>query len=172
MFTEKSPRKIKAVILLLSLFVFMFTQCSKHSPVSQLPKDILGISVGMNKPDAQKRLEEIAVFDSENRKTGQLWRLKNDSHFSNIAVAYDADNKIRFVTALVDGTTAKQRMRFIDVGDLASAEKQITEPHHKYYWDVPATEGKSAYRIFAYGSDSEFLTIYSLSKEGESEEKE
>ena len=159
------------VVILLTL-----TQCaSKTAPAPSLPKDILGISVGMSKADAQKRLEEIAQFEREDKKTGQLWRLKNNPQFNNLAIGYDRDNKIRFVTALVEKTTAKERMRFTDVGDLASAEKQITEPHYRYFWDVPASEGKPAYRIFVYGSEPEFLTIYSLSqanKSGETEEKE
>jgi len=81
-------------------------QCSaKIAP--NLPKDILGISVGMNKADAQRRLEEIATFESEGRKVGQLWRLKNDPHFSSVAVDYDKENRVRFVTAFVEKTTAK-----------------------------------------------------------------
>jgi hypothetical protein len=161
----------KSIGNMLGLVVFIvtllsITQCaSKTAPTPNLPKDILGISVGMSKADAQKRLEEIAQFESEDRKTGQLWRLKNNPQFNNLAVGYDRDNKIRFVTALVEKTTAKERMRFTDVGDLASAEKQITEPHYRYFWDVPAIEDKPPYRIFAYGSEPEFLTIYSLSKE-------
>lgn len=129
----------------------------------------------MSKADAQKRLEEIAQFESEDKKAGQLWRLKNNPQFNNLAIAYDRENKIRFVTALVEKSTAKERMRFTDVGDLANAEKQITEPHYRYFWDVPTSEDKPAYRISVYGNEPEFLSIYSLSKalkSGETEEKE
>jgi len=155
----KTPGLIIVVVLLLTM-----TQCaSKTVPAPNLPKDILGISVGMSKADAQKRLEEIAQFESEDRKTGQLWRLKNDPRFKHIAVAYDTEDKTRFVTALVEKTTAKERMRFSEVGDLSAAVKEIIEPHYKYFWDVPANEGKPSYRIFVYGNEPEFLTIYSLS---------
>jgi len=146
-----------AIVILLTL-----TQCAKRV-ASDLPKDILGISVGMDKAEAQKRLEEIAQFESEDRETGQLWRLKNDPHFNNIAVAYDANNQIRFVTALVEKATAKERMRFSDVGDLSVARKEVVGAHNKYFWDVPASENKPDYRIFAYGNEPEFLTIYSHS---------
>jgi len=164
----KTPGLIIVVVLLLTM-----TQCaSKTVPAPNLPKDILGISVGMNKADAQKRLEEIAQFESEDRKTGQLWRLKNDPRFKHIAVAYDKDGKIRFVTVLVEKTTAKERMRFSDVGDLASAEKQTVGPHSNYFWDVPAAEDTPAYRILMYGDEPEFLTIYSLSKNIKTDESE
>ena len=155
----KTPGLIIVVVLLLTM-----TQCaSKTVPAPNLPKDILGISVGMSKADAQKRLEEIAQFESEDRKTGQLWRLKNDPRFKHIAVAYDKDGKIRFVTVLVEKTTAKERMRFSEVGDLSAAVKEVIEPHYKYFWDVPANDNNPAYRVFAYGDEPELLTIYSLS---------
>jgi hypothetical protein len=163
--------KVTGLVFTLVILLTIMQCSAKIAP--NLPKDILGISVGMNKADAQRRLEEIAQFESEDRETGQLWRLKNDPRFRNIAVAYDANNQIRFVTALVEKKTAKERMRFSEVGDLASAEKQVAEPHYKYFWDVQASEGKPAYRIFVYGNEPEFLTIYSLSKiekSGESKE--
>lgn len=170
MFNESIFKTLGIVIVIL----LTMTHCANKT-ASDLPKDILGISIGMDKAEAQKRLEQIAQFESEDRKTGQLWLLKNDPHFNNIAVGYDADNQIRFVTALVEKTTAKERMRFSDVGDLSVAVKEVVGPHHKYFWDVPANENKPDYQIFAYGNEPEFLTIYSLSKKikpGESEEKE
>jgi len=155
----KTPGLIIVVVLLLTM-----TQCaSKTVPAPNLPKDILGISVGMSKADAQKRLEEIAQFVSEDKKTGQLWQLKDDSRFKNIAVAYDTEDKTRFVTALVEKATAKERMRFTEVGDLSAAVKEVVKPHHKYFWDVPANDNNPAYRVFAYGDEPELLTIYSLS---------
>jgi len=134
---------------------------AKTSP--DLPKDILGISVGMSKADAQRRLEEIATFESEGRKVGQLWRLKDDPRFSNIAVAYDANNQIRFVTALVEKTTAKQRIKFTEVGDLTKAKAEIVEPHYRYIWEVPAEGGEVAYIVNVYGANPEFVDIYALS---------
>jgi len=174
--------RIKYLTLKNLLVGFLFiglltvTQCAtKAVPAPDLPKDILGIRVGMGRDDAQRRLEEIAQFLREDRKTGQLWRLKDDSRFNHIAVAYDRDKKIRFVTVFVEKTTVKERMRFSDVGDLSIAEKQVTGPHSNYFWDVPAGAGNPAYRILVYGNEPEFLTIYSLSKNiksDKSEEKE
>ena len=162
-------------INILALLLMTLSQCaSKATPAADLPKDILGVSVGMNKDEARKRLEEVAQFVSEDRETGQLWLTKNDPRFKHLAVAYDANNQIRFVTAMVEKATAKERVRFAEVGDLGQAEKQVAAQHHKYYWDVPASEGKPAYKIFIYGDDPDFLTIYSLSKKddpGESKEK-
>lgn len=129
-----------------------------------LPHDLLGISVGMNKADALKRLEEIGTMESEGRKVGQLWRLKNDPQFSALALDYDNEDRVRFVTAFVEKTTAKEKIRFADVGDLTKAKAEITEPHYRYIWEVAAENDKPTYFVIVYGDSPEYVTIYSLSK--------
>jgi len=154
----------KVIGLVFALVILLtITQCSaKIAP--NLPKDILGISVGMNKPDAQRRLEEIATFESEGRKVGQLWRLKNDPHFSSVAVDYDKENRVRFVTAFVEKTTTKEKIKFTEVGDLTKARAEIVEPHYRYIWEVPAEGDKAAYVVNVYGDNPEFVETYSLAK--------
>jgi len=156
---------IRKVIGLVFTVVILLTtlQCSaKIAP--NLPKDILGISIGMSKADAQQRLEEIATFESGGRKVGQLWKLKNDPHFSSIAVDYDKENRVRFITAFVEKTTAKEKIKFTEVGDLTKAKAEIVEPHHRYVWEVPAEGDKPAYVVNVYGVDAEFVENYSLAK--------
>ena len=109
--------KVTGLVFTLVILLTIMQCSAKVAP--NLPKDILGISVGMNKADAQRRLEEIAQFESEDRETGQLWRLKNDPRFRNIAVAYDANNQIRFVTALVERKRRRNECALDEVGDLA-----------------------------------------------------
>lgn len=151
------------------VIILLMTQCTgRVAPAPELPKDILGISVGMNKDEAQKRLSEIGQLESEGRKTGNLWRLKDDSRYSHLAIAYDADNRIRFVTALVDKATVKERVRFSEIGDLEKAKKEIVEQNHRYVWEAAASDGKPAYIVNIYGDSPEYLTIYSLSKKVES----
>ena len=138
-------------------------QCSaKTSP--NLPKDILGIRIGMSKTEVQSRLEPIAGFESEGRKVGQLWKLKNDPHFSSIAVDFDKENKVRFVTAFIEKSTAKEKLKFADIGDLTKARAEIVEPHYRYIWEVPAEGENPAYIVNVYGDNPEFVQTYSLSK--------
>lgn len=148
-----------SVLLILSIIA---SACSANKTTG-LPKDLLGLSIGMSKEQAQRRLEEIATFESEARKVGQLWRLKNDPHFSSVAVDYDKENRIRFVTAFVE-KTAKEKIRFTDVGDLTKARAEIIEPHYRYIWEVPGTDDKPAYFVNVYGDNPEFVTTYSLAK--------
>lgn len=159
MFSRANVKTLELGILL--IVVLMTTQCAvRNSPA--LPNDIKGISIGMSKEDAQRRLEEIAAFESEGRKVGQLWKLKNDPHFSSVAVGYDKENRIRFVTAFVEKTATKEKIKFADVGDLTKARAEITEPHYRYIWEVPADGDKAARIVNIYGDNPEFVTMYSL----------
>jgi len=158
-------------LLCASVILLTIMQCSaKTAP--DLPRDILGISIGMNKADTQQRLEEIATFESGGRKVGQLWRLKRDPHFSSIAIDYDKENRVRFVTAFVEKTTSKEKIRFTEVGDLTKAKAEIVEPHYRYIWEVPAEGDKAAYVVNVYGDNPEFVQMYSLSKTNQSDKVE
>lgn len=150
----------RLVFLVFSVLLLSMTHCARKTV--DLPKDLLGIYVGMNQADAQKRLEEIAVFESKARKAGHLWKLKDNPHFSHLAIDYNKENKIRFVTAFADPATAKERLRFAEVGDLTTAEAEISEPHYRYVWEVPAEGDKPACVVNIYGDNPEFVTTYSL----------
>lgn len=160
-------KKIQSLILI--LLPFVLTQCAPKS-ASELPKDILGISVGMSKENAQKRLEEIAVFERDEEKRQQVWLLKDDAHFKYLILGYDASNQVRYVTAIAEPSVAKARIRFSEVGDLSKAKKEVLEPHYKYIWQVHETDGKPDYDVYTYGDSPEFLMHYSLSKRAKSED--
>lgn len=153
------------LVLCLGIMVAAMAQCAKHSQsAANPPRDILGISIGMNKEDVRRRMEEIAVFERDERRRQQVWKMKDTSRYSHVAVGYDEKNQIRYITAFVDKALAKERIRFADLGDLSKAKKEIIEPHHRYTWEVPATEGKPGYFVIAYGSEPEFLSSCSLNK--------
>ena len=61
-----------------------------------------------------------------------------DEIFSSIAVAYDKEDQVRFITAFVQKAAVKEKTRFAEVGDLTKAKAEITEPHYRYIWEVPA----------------------------------
>jgi hypothetical protein len=146
--------------LVFAVLLLNITNCARKP--ADLPRDLLGIHIGMNQEDAQKHLEEIAVFESKTRKTGHLWKLKNNSRFSHLAIDYNKENKIRFVTAFVDAATAKERLRFAEAGDLTTARAEISEPHYRYIWEIPAEGDKPACVVNIYGDNPEFVTTYSL----------
>src|SRR5688500_12478477 len=122
-------------IIILVVVTLIASACSvKQTAV--LPKDLLGISVGMNRSEAIKRLQEIAEFESNARKRQELWKLKDTSRFSRIAVGYTAKDQVRYVTAFVEREVSSEPLRFSDVGNLAKAKTEIMEPHYRYIWEV------------------------------------
>lgn len=157
-FIEKNVgKKIKSAVLLLSLFVF--AQCAKPAP--ELPKDILGIGIGMNRDDAQKRLTEIAEFGRDEEKRQQVWQLKNDPNFDSLFVGYDRNNRVRYVTVV-----AKEggKTRYTDIGNLEAAQKQIAQPNQRYVWEVAARDDAPAYQVIVYGNKPEYLNLFSLKR--------
>ena len=157
------------VLLLLSV-----SQCAtKTATKANVPGEyLLGISVGMKKEAAQKHLEELAQFERDEGKRQQVWRLKNDPHFSELAIGYDDENQVRYITTFVDPASARERIRFTEVGDLTKAKQQILAPHYRYIWEVPASDGKPAYFVNVYGDNPDFLLHYSLSGKASSSEEE
>jgi len=107
-----------------------------------LPKDLLGVRIGMSKDEAQKSLEQVAVFTREERKRQQLWKLKQDPHFVDLAIGYDENERFRYITAFTEKKSGKKPMLFSSVGDLTKAKAEIVVPHHRYIWEIPA-EGRS-----------------------------
>ncbi len=67
-------KRVSAIQLLLSLLLTM-SQCARGRRV-ELPRDILGIYVGMKREDAKRRLEEIAKFERYELKRQEVWKMK------------------------------------------------------------------------------------------------
>jgi len=146
---------------LLTSLLLLITHCATK-PAPALPSDILGIRIGMDKSDAQKQLEAIADFERDERKRQQVWKVRNDPRFSQLAVGYDENNQIRYVTAFVEPATAKERIKFSDVGDLSKAKAEIVQPHYRYIWEIPSEGGRRPFVVNVYGDNPEFVTTYSL----------
>lgn len=147
-------------------------QCTKKETTAGLPRDVLGVSIGMNKEDVEKRLKEIAEFDREERRNQQVWRLKDNSHYSHLAVGYDKENKVRYASAIAANPTTKDLLRFTDIGDISQAKAEIVAPHYRYIWEVEPPE-QPAYVVLIYGDNPDFLSFLSISQKVQAgEEKE
>lgn len=145
-------------ILLLSISQY----ATKSQTRSSLPREIVGLTLGMSRADAQKRLEQIGEFERDDRKQQQVWRLKDDPRYSHIVLGFDASEQVRYLTAFVD--RSKARILFSDIGDITKAKQEIVEPHYKYTWEVPVADGKASYLVVAYGNEPDLLSSCSLSK--------
>lgn len=147
---------------LITFTLLTFGLASACASIQWPETEILGLRVGMEKSAAHAHLREISEFVRQESKNQEIWQMNDTSRFSGVAVGYNKENKIRYVTAFVDKEQAKELIAFTKVGDLSNARSQIMEPHYRYVWDVRASEGKPASTVVAYGDNPEFVTMYTL----------
>ena len=168
---EITDRTLKLCIFVFVLLITM--QCAtKTAPASALPDDVLGIKLDMSKADAEQHLREIGKFSrAEPRRNQQVWTIKNNPYFGYLAIGYDREDKVSFVTGIAD-PRAKQKMRFAEVGNLETAKKEVIGPNNRYIWEVPAKNGNSQYSVMVYGQDKEFLSTFTITKPQNEEEEE
>jgi hypothetical protein len=144
-------------LLLLCLIAFGCSNSSK----TQSASDILGIRIGMSKEDTINRLNEIGKLDHEERKQQEIWTLNNDPHYSHLILAFDKEKQdVRYITA--KAREKGSRVRYSDVIDIKKAQQRSSANNYKYIEEVPATESTPSYTRIASGTDSNYLTYFSL----------
>lgn len=153
--------KTASKLCILIVLILAVNQCAAKK-ASELPRDILGISVGMNKDSAEPRLKEIAKLIRLEKKRQEVWTLKSDPRFGYLVVGYDKENKIRYVTAFTkpkDGTPVRPD----EIGNLAEAKHESAQANYSYVWQAPARDDKPAYVVTVRGNQPESLSQLSLS---------
>jgi len=126
--------------------------------------EIMGISLDMKRDAAVARLKTIGNLERETRKRQEVWAVK-DARISHLLVGYDADNRVRYVTAIArpDGP----RIRYQEVADMKSAQRSGTPGNHKFTWEI---EGRRGFILIARGHDAQYLDTYSIKKNDQEEE--
>ena len=130
--------------------------------------EIMGISLDMKHDDAVTRLKSIGSLERETRKRQEVWAVK-DVRISHLLVGYDADNRVRYVTAIA--RTDGPRIRYQEVADVKSAQRSVTPGNHKFTWEIEARRGR-AFILIARGHDPQYLDTYSVKKKDQEEEEE
>lgn len=151
--------RIKFIGLCLLITVFALTA---RTTVAKDPlRDVLGVRPGMSAVETRRRLDKIGRHQKEDRMKHDVWEVR-DSRVSYVGVRFDAQKQfVRWVTAIARAD-AKRRLRYSDVGDLASAQHKTDGTNHTYIWRVPARGKRPAYVLEALGNDPEYLTSYRL----------
>jgi len=128
--------------------------------------EILGVSLDMSRDDARTRLKSIGSLEREGRKREEVWALK-DPRISHLLVGYDADYRVRYVTAIA--RTDGPRIRYQEVGNLKTAERTENQANHKLTWEIERRRGQDAFIIIARGHDARYLDSYSVKKADQEE---
>jgi hypothetical protein len=143
----------------LGLPLLAFAACSAKAA----PGEILGVGIGIERAAVKELLSRIAVLERTEGTRQDVWRLKADDRFNYVAVGYDEKNMVRYVTAFAD-PSAKNKLRFTEVGDINAAKKEIVDPHYRYTWVIEGRDAQPGYFVSAYGDNPQFVTIYSLGR--------
>jgi hypothetical protein len=153
-------KKLTSLSLLLLIGIVVSAAAARPRP------EIMGISLDMSHDDARARLQSIGSLEREDRKRQEVWAVK-DPRISHLLIGYDADYRVRYVTAIAraDGP----RIRYQDVADLKSAQRSNTPGNHKFTWEIEEHRGKERFIIIARGRDAQYLDSYSVKKSDQEE---
>lgn len=97
-------------------------RCGGTKANPDLSHDILGISVGINKDDAERHLKETGKLIREDETRQQVWVLKENPTFGHLGIGYDRENRVEFVTAFAKTEDGKP-MKYEEVGDLVAKKE-------------------------------------------------
>lgn len=128
--------------------------------------DIMGINLEMSRDDALVRLQSIGSLEKEDQKRQEVWAVK-DPRISHLLVGYDAENRVRYVTAIA--RTDGPRIHYQEIADLKSARRTVVQGNHKFTWEIEARPGQFAYILIARGHNPEYLDSYSVKKADQKE---
>ena len=148
-------------LLNLSLLVSVVLGVSALVLAATPQPQIKGISLGMSQADARTRLQSMGKLERETRKRQEVWSIK-DERISHLLVGYDPEFRVRYVTAIA--RTGGPRIRYNDVADLESAQREQNQGNYKLTWQIAAHSGQSAYLLIAHGHDPDYLESYSVKK--------
>lgn len=134
-----------------------------NASAREVEREILGIHLTLTKDDVHKRLNEIGSFVRAERKSQEVWQVRDQS-FSHLIVAFSKTGKLRFVTAVAREDTDAKRVSYGEIGDLEKA-RQTGDPginNFHYEWDLPADRNGPRTLVSARGRDPTFLTTWTL----------
>jgi hypothetical protein len=128
---------------------------------AQPQRELLGLSLGMSKEAAQRRLRELGQLEREERGRQEVWKISAPS-FAYLLVGFDPQARLRYVTALA--RAGGPRLRYRAVGDLKQARSVGAPGNYQYIWELAARGEQPRTQVIVRGADAEYLSAYSLKK--------
>jgi hypothetical protein len=151
---------LNKLVLLLMMELMVLPGAANVTAKSPSP-EVLGIRLTMSRNEAHVRLKGKGSLEKEERKRQEVWVL-NDRRVSHLIVGFDPDYRVRYLTAIA--RTGGPRIRYSEVGDLATAEQATNQGNYKFTWKVAAQRGHPAYVVVAHGRDALHLNSYSVKR--------
>lgn len=159
----KRTRQIKRIF---GLCLLLALAASAGAAQAKVRPEIMGVALEMSREAALARLKSIGRLEKDDRRRQEVWAIK-DPRISHLLVGYDAEYRVRYVTAIArpDGP----RIRYQEVADLKSARRLNSQGNYRFTWEIPERRGQFAFVVIAHGRDPDFLDSYSIKKVGEEE---
>lgn len=136
---------------------------SVSASAQEVQRQILGIHLKLARDEVHKRLNEIGSFVRNERKSQEIWQVRDQS-FSHLIVAFGKNGNLRFVTAVAREDADAKRVAYGEIGNLEKA-RQAGDPSIKnfnYEWDLPSQSEGPNTLVSARGRDPAFLTTLTL----------
>jgi len=153
-------KKLTSLFLLLVISILVSAAPARPRP------EIMGIGLEMSRDEARVRLKSIGSLEKEDRKRQEVWAVK-DSRISHLLVGYDAEYRVRYVTAIA--RTDGPKIRYQEIADLKSARRAVVQGNHKFTWEIEGRRGHEAFILIARGHDPQYLDSYSVKKADQEE---
>ena len=153
-------KKLTSLFLLLVISILVSAAPARPRP------EIMGIGLEMSRDEARARLKSIGSLEKEDRKRQEVWAVK-DSRISHLLVGYDAEYRVRYVTAIA--RTDGPKIRYQEIADLKSARRAVVQGNHKFTWEIEGRRGHEAFILIARGHDPQYLDSYSVKKADQEE---
>lgn len=142
-------------LLFLLLAVVAYAAEAKPRP------EIMGVSLSMGREAAQARLKTIGRLEKEERKRQEVWAV-NDPRVSHLLIGYDAEYRVRYITAIA--RTGGPRIRYQEVVDVKHAQRSNYQGNYKFTLEAGPRRGQLAYVTIAHGRDPQYLDSYSVKR--------
>jgi hypothetical protein len=116
----------------------------------------------MSLEEVDGRLERVAVLDLDKRGAAgakQFWKLNNDSRYQWLAVRFNRQLRVVWVTAFARQDSKRRPVRYRDIGNMKTARQ---DGAYFYTWLLPARAEGPLHAVTARGSDPEILSSISL----------
>ena len=129
----------------------------------QPPREFFGLRIGMDEETARERLRRVASQDKEEREAEgegeqEVWLFKGNSKYNYVLAKFNREHRLSWITVMA----RPKRVRYSDIASLDLATKATDGINYSYKWKVPASRQQPAIIIIARGSDTKFLTSYSV----------
>ncbi len=135
------------------------------APAGKPRPEIMGVALDMKRDAARARLQSIGHLENEEAKRQEVWAIKN-GRISHLLVGYDADYRVRYVTAIA--RTDGPGIRYDEVVNVNSAHRTVAQNNQKFIWEI-SRHGHTPYILIARGHDPQYLDSYSIKKADQEE---